>query len=298
MGVLIGLLFYSCTTTVPYHNIHEINVYNHLIYTFNNNKYKALIYIDGSGLNSVLGVKNTDKWTSVNFSYFIANNLNSDFTLVIPEKLNFKKGIDYTNNSEVLLKYTVENLVESYSSKIDYYIENNKNVNEIYLLGISEGGLLVPKILNTIKNKSKIKKMVIWGAGGYSQKECFKILAKSAIQMPETYRNECKKISEVEKDIEQNPKAIDKYYLGWPYSRWSSFFKYQPIDEYVGIDIPVLFIQGLKDYNSPFESVKYIEEEYRNKNYEYAYYRDMGHIPEKKEDIARIIQSIYSWIKK
>lgn len=292
------LLLCSCMTTVPYHNMHENNENDQLIYTFNSNKDKALIYIDGSGLNSVLGVINSDKWISVQFSYFLASNLNRDFTLVIPEKLNFKKGIDYKNDDEALRKYTVGNLVESYSRKIDYYIENNSNINEIYLLGISEGGLLAPKIINAIQNKSRIKKMIIWGAGGYSQEECFNILAASTIQMPETYRNECKKISEVEKDIELNPTAINKYYLGWPYSRWNSFFKYRPINEYAEIDIPVLFIQGLKDYNSPFESVKFVEEEYSKKDYEYVYYNDMGHIPEKKEEIAKIIESIYSWIKK
>jgi len=284
-------------TKVPYPNMHEVNEKDQLIYTFNNHKDKALIYIDGSGLNSVLGVKNSDKWTSVQFSYFLANNLNRDFTLVIPEKLSFKKGVDYKNNEEALRKYTVEDLVESYSRKIDYYIDNS-NIREIYFLGISEGGLLAPKILNTIKNKSRIKKMIIWGAGGYSQEECFEVLASSSIQMPVTYRNECKKVSEIEKEIYLNPTAIDKYYLGWPYSRWNSFFKYRPIGEYAEISIPVLFIQGLKDFNSPFESVKFVEEEYSNKNYEYVYYSDMGHIPEEKGEIAKIIQSIYSWITK
>ena len=291
------LLFASCMTKSSYPNMHEMNDNDQVIYTFNGRQNKVLIYIDGSGLNSVLGIKNSEKWTSVQFGYFLSENLDRDFTLAIPEKLNFLKGVDYKNDTDALRKYTVGNLVESYSGKIDNYIDKN-NFTEVYLLGVSEGGLLAPKILNTLKNKPKIKKMVIWGAGGYSQEECFKVLASSTLQMPESYRNECKKIFDIKEDIEKNPTAIDKYYLGWPYLRWHSFFNYMPINEYNEINIPVLFIQGLMDYNSPYESVKFLEEESRNKNYEYVYYNDMGHIPTEKAEVARIIHSIYSWIKK
>ena len=291
--VLLG----SCQTANPYHRMINAEYDSQSIYEFNKNQRDLLIYIDGSGLNSVLGIKKNEKWESVGFSYFLVKNLDNDVELAIPEKLDYKLGYDYKNDKESLKKYTVENLIISYSHKIDALIDSN-SYHHIYLMGVSEGGLLAPKILNTIKNKAKIEKMIIWGSGGYSQKDCFKVLAQSKISMPDKYRDECIRLIEVIADIEMHPDSIEKYYMGWPYSRWYSFFKYSPINEYREIDIPVLFVQGLLDFNSPYESVKCIEEMIKNSKYEFKYYPEMGHIPSSDEEMKAIIKEIYTWIKK
>jgi len=266
------------------------------IYTFNGNQKKLLIFIEGSGLNSVLGVKKNNRWESVQFGYFLANNPDNEFTLAIPEKLDFEAGKDYKNDKNALKQYTVDNLSDSHARKIDRYIDAT-SFDAIYLLGASEGGLLAPKIVNALRNKSKIRKMIVWGAGGYSQEECFRILALSKIPMPESYRKECERIDEIKKEIASHPDSIDTYYLGWPYARWSSFFDYRPIDEYLTINIPILFIQGLEDYNSPYESVKYVEATIHNEKYEYNYYEHMGHVLNDTEKTAEIIRSLYLWLK-
>jgi pimeloyl-ACP methyl ester carboxylesterase len=297
LALLVSSILFSACVADPYPGLHERRINDQSLYVFNKDQKRLLVYIEGSGLSSVLGIKSTTKWKSVNFTYFLANNLDGEITLAIPEKLYFKKGKDYRKDKNALKKYTVQDLVESYSKKIDRYIDEN-SFDEIILFGASEGGLLAPKIFNAIKNKSKISKMIIWGAGGYSQEECFRILATGKIPMPESYLVDCKRIDEVKKDIALHPDSIDKFYFGCPYARWHSFFNYHPIDEYIGIDIPVLFIQGLKDFNSPFESVKYIEENIHNEKYEFNYHEGMGHMPTNEEEIKGLIRSMYIWIKK
>lgn len=295
---LLTILFFSCITSVinPYNNICQFEDNENLTYLINPGEKRVLIYIDGSGLNSVLGIVKNKVWVEVGFSYYLSKYFDNDISIVVPEKLYFKKGNNYSANKLSLIDYTVENLVKSYSQKIDKYIELN-NQKEIYLFGISEGGLLAPKILNNIKYKDKIKKMVIWGAGGFDQAESFRVLSKSNIKMPKNYKEKCSFVDNIIEDIKKHPNSIDRYYFGWTYNRWESFFKYKPINEYQTIDIPVLFIQGVADYNSPYESVKYIEENIPNNKYQFQYYQNMGHIPEKDKEIKEILDYIFLWLK-
>lgn len=292
------MLLSSCTSLrgTVYAQLEEEEFGGGRIYSFNKNKAKLLIYIEGSGLNSVLGIKKSHGWEEVHFSYFLSNTLESDFSLAIPEKLNFQMGKDYSQDSAVLRSYTVERLTDAYVRTIDAYLDEYQ-FHDVYILGISEGGLLAPAIYNELAHKAQIKKLVIWGAGGHDQAECFRILASSPVPMPEPYRNECRRIDEVIDDIKQYPDSINKYYLGWPYTRWSSFFKYQPVQQYSSMDIPVLFIQGMNDFSSPVESVQFIEDNVQNDAFEYRYYENMGHIPEKEEDIQAMVQSIYQWLR-
>jgi esterase/lipase len=259
------------------------------------NKSDLIIFINGSGMNSVLGVKEGGKWKSVEFPYFITKTYKDTYDIAIPEKLNFTLGENCVRNIEKLKNYTVEGLVTAYTQTIDGYLDV-KNYNNVILFGISEGGLLLPKIYNNLQNKTKIEKIIIWGAGGYSQYDCFRIVANSAVPMPEEYRAECSKIFQVSKAVEKDPYSMNKLYLGWPYNRWSSFFDYQPIKEYDLINIPILFVQGLYDYSSPVESVKYIQDIYSNKQYKYMFYK-MGHVPDDDDEIKKILFDINSWIK-
>ncbi len=113
--------------------------------------------------------------------------------------------------------------------------------------------------------------------------------------MPTGYRNECAKIDTIIDEVSSDPYSITKYYLGWPYNRWNSFFSYQPFNEFNTINIPILFVQGKYDYSSPIESVVFIQDNYANKQYKYMYY-NMGHIPDNDKGIESILNDISIWI--
>jgi len=295
---IISVILTSCQTISknPYPKI-LVKVFNNRnLYLLCSDKSDLMIFIDGSGMNSVLGVKDGDTWKSVEFSYFVINTYMNEYDIAIPEKLNFTLGENCVNNEQKLKNYTVDGLVTAYTQTIDGYL-NTKKYNKIILFGVSEGGLLLPKIYNNLENKANITKLVVWGAGGYSQYDTFKILANSTVQMPKEYKAECSRIDEVDGDIKKNPYSMNKFYFGWPYNRWSSFFNYEPIKEYESINVPILFIQGLYDYSSPVESVKYIQEKYSDKHYKYLFYK-MGHTPDTFNDIKKILSDISLWIKR
>lgn len=290
-------LLASCQTAAlnPYPGMETRKLNGGAVYVTPPAHPSLLVFIEGSGMNSVLGIKNGVLWDSVGFAYFVYNHYRGEYDIAIPEKLDYSFGEDYQDDLERMPRYTVDGLVSSYAAAIDEYL-SSKSYDSVILFGISEGGLLLPRILNALRRKDSVTKMVVWGAGGYGQAECFRILGGSAIPMPQGYREECLKIDLAIDEVAQDPSSLTKRYLGWPFNRWSSFFAYQPILEYDAVNLPVLFVQGTRDYNSPVESVQFLQEYRGDRQYSAKYY-DMGHIPERDSEIKRILDDISAWIR-
>jgi pimeloyl-ACP methyl ester carboxylesterase len=259
---------------------------------------RLLIYIEGSGTTSVLGEIKNKKWVSYNLGYFLTKYMKDSFTIIIPEKLGMNIGQNIQDDPGFMRSYTVNNLVNCYVSAIDGYLDKYWKYKNVYIVAGSEGGLLFPKIYSELKNRNKISKAIVIGAGGLDQYVCFKILGESPIEMPSDYRRECKRIDDVVVDIKNDPESIDKKYFGWPYTRWSSFFNYKPFNYYKEIDIPILFYQGVKDWNSPIESVEYIEKNMNNPKFEYRYKNDMGHVPNFNDEnsITNYFNELSTWL--
>jgi hypothetical protein len=292
----ISIIIQSC---LSYNNLQIEKYGQDSIYKFGNNSNDLLIYIEGSGKTSVLGIKKDDRWISVYFGYFVTRYFSNTYTVLIPEKLNIEFGEDHTIDPIFLKNYTVEKLVKSYCNSIDGYLEKHPEYENVYFLAGSEGGLLFPKIYTDLINKEKIRKAIITGAGGLDQYECFKILAQSKIPMPKEYKEECRNVEKEFIEITNDPESITKKYFGWPYSRWNSFFKYKPFDYYKNIQIPILFYQGKLDWNSPVESVEYIQKNISNKLFEYRYIESMGHTFETGEDqMKNLVNEFTTWLKK
>jgi len=90
--------------------------------------------------------------------------------------------------------------------------------------------------------------------------------------------------------------STTRFYLGWPYVRWTSFFAYTPADEYRSIIVPVLFVQGTTDFSSPVESVYHIRDTFGSNNYSY-WFREMGHVPEDDKEILQVLNDVAGWIE-
>lgn len=72
-AIVIGVILTSCQTMSikPYSNL-ETKTYNgRNLYLSRSDKADLLVFINGSGMNSVLGEKKGNIWTSVEFPYFI-----------------------------------------------------------------------------------------------------------------------------------------------------------------------------------------------------------------------------------
>lgn len=286
----------SCATAGnPYARMREVSYGGGRVYVFNPGQDRVLVYLDGSGMHSALGVKGVF-WTEVGFAWFLSRFAPRDTTVVVPERLDFKPGGDYSASRRSHESYTAENLASGYVRTVDAYLDSS-GAREVYLLGVSEGGLLAPLVYNRLKNRDRIVKLAVWGAGGLSQDEAFRALGASSVPMDARYREQCLKIDEAKALIAANPDSVDRWYLGWTYRRWSSFFAYRPLDELARIEIPVLFIQGSHDSASPVESVRFVEESLPEKPFVYDYREGMGHIPEDEGDIETLLAGLFAWLR-
>lgn len=298
-----SILLISCCS-LEISDIHQEIVDELSVYHVGNDKYyvnsssdsnELVIYLEGSCLNSVLGIKVNNKWTSYTFSHYILDFFKEESIILIPEKPLMDAGGDYYDDDEVLSSYNVSNLMMSYANSIDDYLSRNK-FKKVSLIGASEGGLLAPLVYNNLKYKSDIDNIIIIGSGGMSQYECFKVLAESPIDMPDSYRQQLQYIEVAYNDVMDYPSSISKFYLGWPYSRWSSFFDYKPIEDIEKIEVPILFFQGVLDFSSPVESVEYLQQNLPNTNISYIYKDQMGHFPEDDNGVRDLLSEIRNWI--
>jgi len=259
------------------------------------NPHRILVYLDGSGMNSVLGIRQGPVWISTGFLYYILRFFSGPMSVYVPEKPGMQPGGDYSSDDIVQFRYTCENLIATYASSIDAYLDETDDA-AVCMLGFSEGGHLLPAVYNALRNKERIVSLVVIGAGGLSQAENFRILGQSPIAMPNDLRREYQRVDSVEIRVMTNPGSITDHYLGWTYRRWSGFFGYRPLDELGVVDIPILFVHGTQDWNSPVESVRAVEAEYPDAPMDYWYEEDMSHVPGNDSAVASLLRRILVWI--
>lgn len=295
--LLISMFFLiSCQTRNPYPGIKTYKE-NGNFYTIENpNSNNLIIYLEGSGYESVLGKFDSyGNWEYTKFAEPLVNIFRNEYNILIPEKLTFEMGQSYKNDKTVYSSYRVDELVSSYTRSIDTYLSNN-NFSSVYIIGASEGGYLLPAVYRNLVNKDEIDKLIIIGSGGLSQLEELRILGKSEVSMPDNYRDICLKIDDVWGEIQQDPYSVEKFYLGHPYSRWSSFFTYRPIEDIRKIDIPVLFIQGKLDWSTPVESTKMVENEKISDKFTFIYYDEMEHGPATFKQMRNLTKDMKVWL--
>jgi pimeloyl-ACP methyl ester carboxylesterase len=291
------ILLVSCAAkniTDEYNSLEIFNTDNGQYYLQRNESSKSLtIYIEGSGLNSVLGVADNGKFKSSTFSYEVLKFFGRTDSIVIPEKPNMKFGGDHHSDIKAIQSYTVESMATTYAESIDRHLSEFQ-YDEVVILGASEGGLLLPRIYSLLKNNEQVDALIVLGAGGLGQYECFQIQYEKYSELPEAYRTELEKLTDIKELIRQNPDSIEDGYLGWPYKRWSSFFEYTPIEYLRNISIPILFIQGVNDLSSPKESVEAVES-LNLPNIDILYIDEMNHLPSNSKNVKSVFGIIQRW---
>ncbi len=295
--LLISMNFIiSCQTRNPYPGLQTHNGESTYYTIENSDSNKLIIYLEGSGYESVLGRFDTSgNWEYTNFAEPITKTFSKEYNILVPEKLMFKMGQSYKDDKAVYSSYRVDELVLSYTKSIDTYLSRNI-FSEVYIIGASEGGYLLPAVYKNLKNKNKIDKLVFFGSGGFSQLEELRILGNSKVEMPDNYRAICQQIETEWVDIQQDPNSVEKFFLGHPYSRWSSFFLYKPIEDIRGINIPALFIQGELDWSTPVESTKMIENEKISDKFKFIYYEKMEHGPSTYRQMKTLSNDMKEWL--
>jgi pimeloyl-ACP methyl ester carboxylesterase len=262
------------------------------------NSNKLIINLEGSGWNSVLGLYNGKKWTETHHGAQLLQVLNDTYTFLIPEKFKRQPGNNYENDMDDRERYTAENLIACYTELINGYL-NEHDFSSIILIGISEGAILLPSVYRNIdeKHKSNVKALVSCSGGGLSLYEDYEILVKREgpkkwqewVNMYRFY------LEEYKPGKEEYPDSFDEIINGVTFRWWNSVKDIRPFDHYKDIEIPVVFFHGYSDYNIPVESVAYIADNIKDKQFYYKIYK-WAHQPEKYSDIIEFRNDIAAWI--
>jgi hypothetical protein len=319
--VYIGIffIFTSCATNNPFRTYSLFNPYpnmqthefqNAFLYEMGNLSADTLIIsIEGSGWGSVLGRRWTGIWLYTGMTAQIIQPLRNEYSFITPEKwkrepgevAGINSGI-YFDELDLRLIYTLENLIELYVESINLYLAENR-FETIFLVGGSEGAIILPSLYNKIYEKEKIKGMVVYAGGGLSMYECFTILSTARIT-PRRHREMYTYVIENHDrgiDAWSNSIGVDRYgnVLLW----MSNILDFRPFEYYKEIDIPVLFIHGERDFNVAVESTRYVQENLPEKPFEFIYYRNIAHFPNPFAlnytfQLHRIRNDIAKWINK
>ena len=289
---------YTSSTTNqfnPYEGMEIISFNNSHGYVFHNdNSNKLIIKIEGSGWGSVLGIRDEERWIQLHYGAHLIQSLGDRFTFLIPEKLGRQPGINYFNDMYEREHYTVENLLSNYIEIINWCIENN-SFNSVILVGTSEGANLLPLIYNNMERKDIVEAIISISFGGLNIIESFQILSMRP-ELSIEWRAMYMILAEIflpGKD--EYPDTFNENVYGFTYRYYNSFKNIRPFDFYLNIDIPILFIHGLSDFNVPVESTLYIENHLPNKNFDFIYY-DWGHQPNNYDDLNLFLNDITLWI--
>lgn len=260
-----------------------------------------MIYLEGSGCQSVMGVKEGGKWIRGGNPYSFAKKHFPNYDFLTLDNVNITMGGDHFNDPAVINNYTFDNRVSSSVSVIDTFLDNsNKDYKEIIIFGISQGGHILPRVYSQLKNKDAVTRLIALGSGGLSQYEEFMILKDSKLPMEPGFKEGYAAIEEVYPDIIQNPDSVEMQYFGFPYKMWYGFLKYNPMEDYRTINIPFLLLHGAEDTSSPVETARAVESEFQTAgkaNLKYIEYPTMGHGPESKEQSDQLFNDIKSWLQ-
>lgn len=260
-----------------------------------------LVYLEGSSCQSVLGLKDGDNWIMGGNPYSFAKNHFPDYDFLTLDNVNVKMGGDHYDDPAVINNYTFDNRVNSSVAVIDTFLSNsNKEYKDIIIFGISQGGHILPRVYSQLKHKNAVTRLIAMGSGGLTQYEEFMILKDSTLPMEPGFKEGYAAIEEAYPDILQNPDSVERQYFGYPYKMWYGFLKYNPMEDYLNINIPILLLHGAEDTNSPVETARAVESEFQKagkSNLKYIEYATMSHGPESKEQSDQLFNDIRSWLQ-
>jgi len=130
---------------------------------------------------------------------------------------------------------------------------------KIVVLGISEGGQLVPKLARECDNVTHLVGMATTALNQFYSSVINRRMDAAMGHITHAEAQEAiDSLFAVYKQIYSDPESTDKWYYGHPYKRWGSYCSDIPLEHLVELDIPILYVKGSADRNSPVLQSDYI----------------------------------------
>ena len=175
-----------------------------------------IIYLDGSAYCSTLGIMSSyNSWEALTLANQFNEELSDKYDMLIPEKMNINMGEDFAGDSLKSHANTLTNRIYASVIVIDSFL-NKASYENIYLVGYSEGGLIIPRVYNNIKTKEKISRLIVLSCGGYSYYNIIKAMYKSR-------KLDTLSIDSIIVVINKNSNSLSKSAFGNVYKKWSDF---------------------------------------------------------------------------
>ncbi len=142
-------------------------------------------------------------------------------------------------------------------AKLGKQVTNSQN--KIIALGISEGGQLVPRLAHECSHITHLVGLVTTGLNQFYSSIINRRMDADAGRITHQEAQEAiDGLFEQYKKIYANPESTEEWYYGHPYKRWGSFCNDIPLDHLVELDMPILYVKGTTDRNSPVLQSDYI----------------------------------------
>ena len=222
----------------------------YLSVTTHNDNLPLVVYIHGSGWNSLFNERNNEIVPTSGHSIW-ANVGKERHRILIVEK----PGVNYLQteeSKEFQEKFSLESRSNTIVDAINYVLQNeNIDKHKVLIAGHSEGGIVAAKVANLMKEK--ISNVVVMAGEGASQLYSLYKLADDGTffnskehNMP-TSEERIQYLTNRWKDILADPMSTEKKFFGFTYLRWSSMLSTSVIDELTNYNEKILFIQGTAD---------------------------------------------------
>lgn len=189
-------------------------------------------------------------------------------------KRTFQCGSEMDPNNITLNEEYVEDVL----SAIALLKKNSKiDTKRIYLIGHSLGGMILPRILL----KTNDVKGAVFMAANSSRLE--DIILKQVLYL-NSFSDD--KVAELRKQVKNVKKIIDGDFdpkvgtpLNLPFSYWKDLGMYKPVKMLNKLSIPMLFVNGGRDYQVPVEELLGWKRNLKNKkNVSFKIYPTLSHI--------------------
>ncbi|HHV80682.1 TPA: alpha/beta fold hydrolase [bacterium] len=228
--------------------------------------------------------------------------------------LRYEKRTRYYGEESLIEGFTVnEEVIEDVISAVDFLYQREEiDKNKIFILGHSLGGMLAPRIAE----KTDKVRGIIMLAG--TIKDLLEIIPKQAKYLAsldsKITEEEMREIEDLEKkieDIKSSKVGKDENILGAPGSYWLDLINYNPLESIKNLELPILVLQGDRDYQVTVDDFKLWQEELKDKpNVTFKLYKGLNHLfiygegKSTTEEYYRpgnvsqeVIEDIANWIK-
>jgi len=232
-------------------------------------------------------------------------------TFIVDEIKPMKNLEEYQPSEEYIQKCGMDwELAASIKviAKLRKQVPNSQN--KVIAVGISEGGQLIPKLALECSHITHLVGLSTSGMNQfYSSIINRRMDAHSGRITHQEAQESIDALFEEYKKVYADPESTEKWYYGHPYKRWGSFCNDIPLDHLVELDIPILYVKGTADRNSPVLHSDYIMLEFIRLGKTNLTYKTMAGVDHwlnetvlkdgKKDRISRrkeVFDSIMDWI--